>query len=155
MSGELCTALELSRYVVGKCARDERPVSNLQLQKILYFLQSVYCKATGGSLLFGDEFEAWPYGPVVKAVYDEFSRFGGYVIDDCRGILSPGFEGEQRRFVDSGIEQLRSKAPWDLVRISHAPGSPWDRVFEGGAGYKRTIPNELIIEAATKGGSDE
>lgn len=39
-------AMEVARYVVSKCATDEVPVSNLQLQKILYFLQYVYCTAT-------------------------------------------------------------------------------------------------------------
>lgn len=151
MSEYLCTATKLSRYVVGKCARDGKPVSNLQLQKILYFLQSVYCRATGGKLLFEDKFEAWPYGPVIPSVYREFSRFGGDVIDDCRSIISPGFGGDAKVFIDSGIESLREKSPWDLVRTSHAQGSPWDTTYKGGDGYKNVIPNNLIIAAATKG----
>ena len=150
MSEYLCTATELSRYVVGKCARDGKPVSNLQLQKILYFLQSVYCRATDGKLLFADEFEAWPYGPVIPSVYHRFSKFGGDAIDDCRNVDSPGFNGGNRDFVDDGIEDLREKSPWDLVRTSHAPGSPWDEVYKGGDGYKTPIPNELIVKAATK-----
>lgn len=150
MAEYLCTATELSRYVVGKCARDEKPVSNLQLQKILYFLQSVYCRASEGRLLFDDEFEAWPYGPVLRAVYREFSRFGGDVIDDHRNVESPGFSGGAKTFIDAGIEELRTKSPWELVRISHAPGSPWAQVYRDGDGYKDIIPNSLIVEAATK-----
>lgn len=151
MANYLCTAETLSRYVVGKCARDGEFISNLQLQKILYFLQSVYCRATKGSLLFREEFEAWPYGPVIDSVYREFSKFGGDVIDDCRDIDTPGFGGAAKVFVDSGIDNLRKKSPWDLVRTSHAPGSPWDQIYKGGEGYKCSIPNRLIIEAALRG----
>lgn len=150
MSEYLCTATMLSRYVVGKCARDGKPVSNLQLQKILYFLQSVYCRATGGKLLFEDAFEAWPYGPVIESVYNEFSKFGGYTIDDYRDVYSPGFNGSEKVFVDTGIEDLRRRSPWDLVRISHAPGSPWDKIYSGGAGCKKTIPNSLIVNASVE-----
>lgn len=147
----LCDAMSLARYVVGKCAREKKPISNLQLQKILYFLQSVYCRATKGLLLFPDSFEAWPYGPVITSVYREFSKYGGDVIDDCLNAISPGFGGVEKTFVDAGIEDLRDRSPWDLVRTSHAAGSPWDKVYKGGDGYKNVIPNELIIDAAMKG----
>lgn len=151
MAGYLCTATGLSRYVVGKCSRDEKPVSNLQLQKILYFLQSVYCRASKGKLLFADEFEAWPYGPVISRVYREFSKFGGDTIDDYRNVCDPGFVGGVKDFIDAGIEDLREMSPWHLVRTSHAPGSPWDKVYQDGIGYKKCIPNSLIIEASIKG----
>ena len=44
MSQYVCTASQLAHYVVDKCTKDGKPVSNLQLQKILYFIQAVYCK---------------------------------------------------------------------------------------------------------------
>ena len=33
------SALELSKYIVTKCINDGEPISNLQLQKILYYIQ--------------------------------------------------------------------------------------------------------------------
>jgi len=139
-----CTAMSLSHYIVDKCTRDGHPVSNLQLQKIMYFLQSIFCMSQD-KLLFADVFEAWPYGPVLRSVYNEYASFGGRKIemkyqDTC--ALQP----EIKSFVDSGIEVLRVKSPWDLVRTSHADDSPWAKVFKNGAGYKEPIPNELIIE---------
>ena len=32
-------AIELSKYIVSKCVHDKCPISNLQLQKILYYIQ--------------------------------------------------------------------------------------------------------------------
>lgn len=53
-----CDAMSLAKYTVTKCEKDNQPISNLQLQKMMYFLQSVYCRSTGGDLLFADQFEA-------------------------------------------------------------------------------------------------
>ena len=36
------SALDLSRYIVSKCISDGHPITNLQLQKILYFIQRDY-----------------------------------------------------------------------------------------------------------------
>lgn len=141
-------ATEVARYVVGKCASDRSPVSNLQLQKILYFLQYVYCTATRGCLIFDEEFCAWPYGPVLPDVYGEYKFYGSHEINETfDGHFNVDF-GDARGFVDSGIESLREKYPWDLVRISHEDGSPWSVVWRGGAGNGRSIPNDLIRASA-------
>ena len=145
-----CDALSLAKYTVTKCESENEPISNLQLQKIMYFLQSVYCRSTNGNLLFPDEFEAWPYGPVLPSVYEQFSNYGGRLIHeefDHALLLTAG----TKTFVDEGITALRKKSPWDLVKTSHAPGSPWDQIWKGGIGFKETIPNDLIIKAAVTG----
>lgn len=148
----MISARNLAHHIVHKCTIDQKPVSNLQLQKILYFLQSVYCRATGGNLLFDESFQAWPYGPVLSEIYREYSQFGGRVIemtyDDGTELLA--VSPELQRFIDDGIENLRLRYPWDLVQSSHAKGSPWDQVYKGGEGYKHQIPNELIRLAATQ-----
>ena len=145
-----CNALPLAQYTVTKCEVEGEPISNLQLQKIMYFLQSVYCRSTHGKLLFPEEFEAWPYGPVLPDVYEQFSNYGGRLIHEHYQVslnLSPWV----KRFIDEGIEVLRKKSPWDLVKTSHAPGSPWEHIWSNGSGFKETIPNELIIKEAMTG----
>ena len=145
-----CDALPLAQYTVTKCEAEGEPISNLQLQKIMYFLQSVYCWSTKGRLLFSDEFEAWPYGPVLPDVYEQFSDYGGRLIHE-KFDQSSTLPNEIKAFIDEGIEVLRKKSPWDLVKTSHAPNSPWAQTWKDGAGFKKTIPNSLIITAATVG----
>ena len=36
------SALDVSKYIVSKCTRDGHPISNLQLQKILYYVQRAF-----------------------------------------------------------------------------------------------------------------
>lgn len=149
----VCNAMVLAHYIVDKCTRDGEPVSNLQLQKMMYFLQTVYCRATGGELLFDDAFEAWPYGPVLSDVYTKYSDHGAEPIAERYDGADIAFcdDGDVSSFVDSGIESLRKKSPWELVRTSHAPGSPWFKVWNDGSGYKREIGNDLIKSYALRG----
>ena len=41
------SAVELSKYIITKCAKENKPISNLQLQKILYFIQKEYLQKKG------------------------------------------------------------------------------------------------------------
>lgn len=143
-SGLKYSAMDIARYAVTRRYKCGKPISNLQLQKILYFLQFVYASETG-SLLFPDQFEAWPYGPVVREVYVEFSDCGGFPI---KQEFDTTVDGAISSFLDAGVDTLAGKSPWDLVRISHAEGSPWDVVYNQEGKHKGTIPNELILRCA-------
>ena len=33
------SALSMAKYIIDKCTKDKYPISNLQLQKILYYIQ--------------------------------------------------------------------------------------------------------------------
>lgn len=60
-------ALTLAKYIVSKCTTDQCPISNLQLQKILYYIQVDFLKRTEQPV-FSDNIEAWKFGPVVGYV---------------------------------------------------------------------------------------
>ena len=102
----VCKAVDLARYIVGKYAEEGRPVTNLHLQKMLFFAQASYCRASKGDLLFDDEFEAWPYGPVIPSVYDEYSVCGARPIGG-RKCENPC--GGESGLVDAILDILRDK----------------------------------------------
>lgn len=55
-------------------------VSNLKMQKLLYYAQG-YHLALYGEKLFDESIYAWQYGPVVQEAYFEFKPFGAGAID--------------------------------------------------------------------------
>lgn len=63
-------AIDLANYIVDKCIEDNAPITNLQLQRILYFVQKDFLKR--GYQAFSDDIEAWRCGPVVPNVYFYF-----------------------------------------------------------------------------------
>ena len=38
------SALTIAKYIIDKCTEENSPISNLQLQKILYYIQSEFNK---------------------------------------------------------------------------------------------------------------
>ena len=116
-----------------------KPVTNLALQKLLYFLHGSYLLRNKKSLVTG-YFEAWTYGPVHPAVYTAFKQFDGNTITakatkkDLRSgeileVPSPA-DLELRQFAKKIVASLEDLSAGQLVTLSHAQGGPWDLVFK-------------------------
>lgn len=133
------SAMEIAKYVVTKCTDDGHPISNLQLQKILYYIQKEYLKS--GDIAFGEDIEAWRFGPAVPIVYYEFAGSGAMPII-VRYDVNLNFEDKKR--MDKIIEEKILLNPWDLVSDCHRDGGAWSSVYKEGRGDRRLIPVELI-----------
>ena len=53
--------LDLALYIVNKCVNEGCLVTNLQLQKVLYYIQVEFLQKKG-VLIFEDSIEAWKFG---------------------------------------------------------------------------------------------
>lgn len=135
------TAKDIAHYIVNKCIDDHEPISNLQLQKILYLVQEHYI-GTNKTPLFDDNFVAWKYGPVIESVYREFSSNGGEKITQrCSEVE---LDCEVEKDILPTIKENRSAYPWELVKKLHQKGHAWDTTFNNGEGYGDVIPLSLI-----------
>ena len=133
------SAIELSKYIVTKCANDKCPITNLQLQKILYYIQKDYLSRN--ELAFDDLFEAWQFGPVIRKVYYYFCGNGAMPIISKYDTV---IDKSDRCHVDPIVEEKRKLDPWDLVEDTHKQGRAWSKVFNNGQGNKHIIDNDLI-----------
>lgn len=136
----VCAAVELAKYIVTKCVNDQHPISNLQLQKILYYVQKAYIDK--GSQAFPDDIEAWQFGPVVPEAYYRFSGFGAMPISLTYDSVL--LSDEDTKIIDPIVEENRAKNPWDLVEETHKNGGAWSLIFKGGLGNHCVIPVSLI-----------
>lgn len=126
-------AIDIAKYIINKCIEYNRPVSNLQLQKILYYVQGEYIKFTGGEPLFNDRIEAWAYGPVVPSVYYVFNIFSSSDIDfvgDVEEIVGE-IGSKVREIIDPVIKAKSSLSAWKLVENTHNE-MPWKTSYEEG-----------------------
>ncbi|MDR3585282.1 MAG: DUF4065 domain-containing protein [Desulfosporosinus sp.] len=136
----LYSALDVAKYVINKCTAENRPISNLQLQKILYFVQRKYL-VNYGRVLFDDEIQAWQFGPVVPEVYYQYCGFGSMAITMNYLIDMDADDSSQ---IGATVEEKRCKNPWDLVEETHSEGKAWASIYRNGLGNHMTIPVELI-----------
>jgi uncharacterized phage-associated protein len=130
----------VANVIIQEAIRRGKPVTNLSLQKIMYFVHGRHLLETGTPLIFGT-FEAWKYGPVSVPAYDAFKGFGSKPItalatkkDIRTGVIStvslPDDIYLVKRITDLASPFIDLSAG-RLVDLSHAPGSPWDRVTAG------------------------
>lgn len=133
-------AIDLSRYIVSKCINDSRPISNLQLQKILYYIQRDFLNRD--DIAFPDSIEAWQFGPVVPNVYYHYCGYGAMPISiNCD---APELSEFDKIIVDKIVEEKRLLDPWDMVRETHKPDGAWAKIYQNGSGNHCTIPTQLI-----------
>lgn len=113
----------------------EFSISQLSLQKILYFVHGKYLTETGKPLLSGS-FEAWRYGPVHPTIYSAFKSFGSNPIigratirnlnSKIDVVVTEPSDPKLRLFIRQTASAYLSMPPGRLVDLSHAPNSPWD-----------------------------
>lgn len=136
----LYNAMQVADYIINKCYLDKKPISNLQLQKVLYFTWVDFYKMTGNTLFF-DSICAWPFGPVVPDVYYEYCAYGGRPINvRCETEVDEKDKG----LLDEIIEKYVNIPVNVLVAMTHQRGTAWDVIFDGGSGNRKKIPFELI-----------
>jgi len=130
-------ALSVARYFVELSATsDENDLTNLKLQKMLYFAQCKYL-AQEGKPLFDDGIEAWEYGPVVRAVYSEYKKCGAFPITAFDDVHLPSSGKPLPKSIKAVLEEVWKKfgrySASYLVSLTHKQGGPWKRYYEEGA----------------------
>ena len=136
------SAVDLANYILDKCTTECHPISNLQLNKILYYIQKEFLNKFDKPC-FEEDFEAWQFGPVILSVYYKYSGFGAIPIKEkCTSL--PFFPAEEKQVIDDTICEKRSKGAWELVSDTHEEGKAWSRVYRDGEGYKAIITQGLI-----------
>ena len=134
-------AMDIAQYIITKCTSDGSPVSNLQLQKILFFIQGKWM-VQKESALFEEDIFAWQFGPVVPNIY---YRFCGYGASKILGRYPEIKIDEQTAsIIDPIIEEKRELYPWTLVEQTHKKGGAWDQVYQEGKGDHQVIRKDMI-----------
>jgi len=139
------SAFDLARYILKKCIDEDHPISNLQLQKILYCIQECFLREKGHEA-FPESIEAWQFGPVVPKVYDECRIYGGRTIvwmsEDERNIILK--DEKDKALIDGIVEEKRNIDPWDTVQLTKKELGAWAEVYDNGNGAYKEIPIETI-----------
>lgn len=152
---EVYDVLEVSRHIINYSNEKDYGISNLKLQKVLYFIQA-YFLVEKDSPCFKERIEAWDFGPVVPEAYHEFKKFGGldiptvesYLIINRRNIWDSErvdfhdnvIAKKDKKMIDEMVDEAAAYSATDLVEITHNQ-SPWRDV------YVPDQNNEITLEA--------
>jgi uncharacterized phage-associated protein len=128
----------VANFVLDVCSEQRVTVSNLALQKLVYFCH-VWTLIEHGRPLIAQRFEAWEYGPVLPYLYREFrtndrSPIKGRAtrMDPTNGsqiVVSYDFDRAVAETLRKVVSFYGRLSPGDLVNLTHAPGGPWYKVW--------------------------
>lgn len=112
----------LSRNKVRELGGEADLISNLKLQKLLYYAQGMYL-ALYDELLFADEIVAWRHGPVVESVFDKYKVNGSDAIKTFEPPTE-NFSYNEEATLQFTQEAFGQFSAWKLADMVHAE-TPW------------------------------
>ena len=134
---------------------DGEGLTNLQVQKTLYFANMLYIGKYGpDNPLIRGKFLTWVYGPAVRELHERMSRYEkdfvkAEVFDDIRPIMDEDKEPTEERYrphldvLKEAYKRWGKQDPYKLIGISHWKKGAWRKSVGDG---EEEIGNELIKE---------
>ena len=110
--------MKLADHILAVAHEKDKKVTNLQLQKILFFTIGIGIKNKVESVIeiksnYNNDFSRWRYGPVVPEIYHKYNYYGYREIEDYGAYNSNYMD------LNSIIEGLLSADVYKMVEISH------------------------------------
>lgn len=133
-------AILVSEYIISYCNENNINISNLKLQKLLYFIQATFL-INNLDPCFSNRIEAWDFGPVVPDVYRAYKQFGSGPIPMLGTVNKNSIPNVD--LIDSVIEQFGKYSASALVEITHRQ-TPWKQAYQ--RFMNNIISNESIKE---------
>ena len=138
-------ALDVARYCLWYCAQIKRPLSNLQLQKILYYIQARFL-VERGQPCFREPIVAWKLGPVVVPVYNHYrDNVAEKIYERAYNSAATPLQADAVRDINSICHTKSRHEALDLAWMSHDE-EPWKITWDNEAGRNSEIPQALIAD---------
>lgn len=124
-------ACDIAKYLLSLVDQDAGDsLTNLKLQKLLYYAQGFHL-AIFGKALFREDIEAWEYGPVVPSLYHSLKKFGSEQITQIGdGSPAPSLTKNEIQLLNEVNLVYGQFSALKLMRMTHEE-PPWREVHRG------------------------
>jgi len=135
-------------YIIHKVIASGETISNLKLQKLLYYVQA-WNLVFEDRPLFDGKFQAWVHGPVSRNIYNRFADtktlYSDITVHDVQPTFSPASLDESEighidrvlsvyaKFTGAQLEELTHKEdPWVQARDGYEPFERCEKELDEG-----------------------
>lgn len=145
--------LDICRYVIEYSNDKDYGISNLKLQKILYFIQA-YCLIVRGKRCFREKIIAMDFGPVVLEAYREYIQYSSGDIPTIKTYIDFDEENiwnseicdydediiseKDCKLINEVIDKFKEYSATELVALTCSQ-KPWLSAYGCGKGTEITI----------------
>lgn len=144
---DVVTPAILADWIIADHHRRGEPVTNLRLQKLLYYVQAWHL-AINDAALFEEDFQAWIHGPVLPSQYRRFKAHGPSPIPvsadtsgDEDSIPLPSVSDAVTEHLHEVLEIYGPFNTWKLEQMTHSE-KPW---IEARGSIPIDAPSQAII----------
>ncbi|MEO6453827.1 MAG: type II toxin-antitoxin system antitoxin SocA domain-containing protein [Ginsengibacter sp.] len=122
---------------VKKGIEENKPVTQMKLQKLVFFAHGVYMAFNNNTPLIQEDFEAWQFGPVVGSIYLEYKTYGNQPINR----KNPDLENRLKDLYKDEGAMVAINYTWNVTKNlsastlsnwTHTKGSPWETFYTPG-----------------------
>ena len=114
-------AQEVANYFIRRAHDSGSFISNLKLQKLLYYAQAWHL-AIFDRRLFPERFQAWAHGPVIPTLYAAYRQYGWKNVD--ADPPEPKFDDQTRSFLGEFLDEYGPLDAFRLEWLAHHD-DPW------------------------------
>jgi uncharacterized phage-associated protein len=131
------SVFDIAKYIIKKCNDERHIITNLKLQKILYYIQGYFLRGFGKPAFF-ESIYAWPYGPVVPDIYFRYNIYRASNIIDNDNNMNYHFDLKEQAYIDKIIDRCISMSANELVEQTHRE-DPWRKTVSSDLIYRELI----------------
>lgn len=130
--------LELAR-------RDEKSLTNMQLQKLVYIAHG-YSLAKLRQPLFHNNIHAFKFGPVIPNLYKTLSQYGAGEVRDYISTDEPPIseDSQKMEIIREVWQDYGDLSGFELSDLTHRKGTPWSETWRDN--QYGIISDDLIAE---------
>jgi uncharacterized phage-associated protein len=129
----------IADWFVRRAKRDGRTLTNMQLQKLVYFAHGWSLALLHGPLVTS-RVEAWEWGPVLPDLYRDLARWGAGPVEGPLLAFDEPLESEEEELLEAVYQAYGTRTAAQLSALTHAKGTPWAVNYRSGVRGIR-IPN--------------
>jgi uncharacterized phage-associated protein len=131
-------SFDIAKYFIDLANETGSFISNLKLQKLVYYSQAWHL-ALHEQPLFNEDFEAWVHGPVIPELYQNYKHFGWKPIQEEITLDLPEKTRSYLKEVADEyfscdayeLEQMTHwEAPWQKARVGLMPDQPSNNIIQ-------------------------
>jgi len=117
---------EIADYFIALSNDTENLITNLKLQKLVYYTQAWHL-GVFGIPIFEEDFQAWVHGPVMPDLYHTYKHFSYNPISEEKpsaAELFDKFVSEVQTVLNDVTEEYFGRTAYELEQLTHAE-DPW------------------------------